>query len=246
MLKIAAIVDIGARTKNDDRILIDNKIHSLCELSLTCGPELLAAVADGVGGAFYGDVAAELALKELAGVTDFSIEEIKTKIVSANERVLEGQKNEFHEKMATTLTGVYIKGSDLIVFNVGDSRVYRIRNGLARQLTHDDSKIQNLLDNNLVTIEEAKSHHDRNIITKWVGKKLLTPEVTLYPDSFFQNDYLILCSDGLSDMLDSENIETILTLSISLEDKTKKLIDAINQKGANDNVSIIIIKKDGE
>ena len=149
--------------------------------------------------------------------------------------------------MATTLAGVYIDGDDLITFNVGDSRVYRIRDGLMMRLTHDHSEVQELLDHGYIDEAEAMNHPKRSIITRFIGHpQLCLPDIVKYEGKFLPGDLLLLCSDGLTDQLEEEEIENIMDVEgVSLQLRAWQLIHLTHEKGGFDNTSIILIHKNG-
>ncbi|HOC08987.1 MAG: serine/threonine-protein phosphatase [Clostridiales bacterium] len=252
MLIVSAIVDTGlVRQKNDDRILLDDKVYSTGEYSHAVrGYRYLAAVADGVGGEGFGEEAAQTALECIAGIGGQEITEtmLSDVISKANEAVMGKQAEDLaRARMATTLAGVYIDGDDLITFNVGDSRVYRIRDGLMMRLTHDHSEVQELLDHGYIDEAEAMNHPKRSIITRFIGHpQLCLPDIVKYEGKFLPGDLLLLCSDGLTDQLEEEEIENIMDVEgVSLQLRAWQLIHLTHEKGGFDNTSIILIHKNG-
>lgn len=250
VLKIYAIVDTGlVRKKNDDRILLDDRVCATGEHNYTIrGHRYLAAVADGVGGEKYGDEAARIALEYLSGIGGQELNEslLYDRIIKANEEVMAKQAmDESHAKMATTLAGVYIEGDDLITFNLGDSRVYRIRGGLMRRLTHDHSEVQEQLDYGYIDENEALGHPKRNIITRFIGHpQCCLPDIVKHEGKFLSGDLLLLCSDGLTDQVEEEEIEDIMDIEeVSLQVRARQLIHLTHERGGFDNTSIILIHK---
>ncbi|HHU55920.1 MAG TPA: serine/threonine-protein phosphatase [Acholeplasmataceae bacterium] len=246
MLKISAIVDIGlVRTKNDDRILLGNQVYSEGEYNLEIDNEyFLCAVCDGIGGYLHGDLAAEMTLSELSKVNDFSIENLLAAINNSNDKVLQKQKesNEF-SKMGTTLSGVAIKDNDVIIYNIGDSRVYIYNEDDFKQLTHDHSQVQRMVDAKLITKEEARLNPLRNIITGYIGKVDFHPDIIYHKNIFNKGNYLLICSDGVTDIIDDDDIKKILSSDEDVKVKARMIVEEVKKNGAYDNISIIIIQK---
>ena len=143
------------------------------------------------------------------------------------------------EGMGTTLEVCLIYNNKAYIGHVGDSRVYRIRKEVIRKLTKDHSYVQQLIEDKKITREEAKNHPKKNMITKALG---CTPyvEPDLRARNFEKDDIFILCSDGLSNMLDDRKIYEII--KEDLKNAAERLINEANQAGGYDNITVIIIK----
>ena len=169
MLEAACLVEAGVKSpKNDDRVAMNSELMAEGSYSTICENHGLFIVCDGVGGEAFGYEAAEITTSIFSGLSgkELTIEIIKEHIVKANEAVLTAQKKDsYHARMATTIAGVYINGDDFIVFNVGDSRIYRYRNPYIMQLSTDHSVWQEQIDLGL----EPKPEQ-RNMITHYLGQ----------------------------------------------------------------------------
>ena len=143
------------------------------------------------------------------------------------------------EGMGTTLEVCLIYNNKAYIGHVGDSRVYRIRKEVIRKLTKDHSYVQQLIEDKKITREEAKNRPKKNMITKALG---CTPyvEPDLRARNFEKGDIFIICSDGLSNMLDEKRIYEII--KEDLENAAERLVNAANQAGGYDNITVIIIK----
>ena len=249
MLEIAAIVDIGkSRGKNDDRLLINSLVWEDGKMRVFLEGEVnMLAVADGVGGGPAGGIAAEIVLKTISEMlpTDKmpTSEEISEAIQLANTNVYEyGAQNPSACGLATTLSGVAIKGNAVITFNVGDSRVYRYRQGILYLLTMDHSVIWQLIEVGQLTEVEAKSHESRSTITRCIGiGDACIPDIAANV-SFYDGDIILICSDGLSDCVERDFIAYVLAehdLSTAADELVKKANDA----GGYDNISVVLAKK---
>lgn len=218
-------------------------------------------VSDGMGGHNKGEVASKIATQTVISLIekDKSViaESISTgkfqdtmmllvnSIKLANQVVYEeGEKEEFFG-MGTTMVTAIIAGDRLLIANVGDSRCYLIRNGAIKQLTKDNSFVQELLESGVITPEEAITHSKKNIITRAIGTDCYL-KVDTYEFELEAEDMIILCSDGLTNMIRDEEILSISSSDSSLEDKTDKLVDKALENGGLDNISLILIKYDNK
>ena len=140
--------------------------------------------------------------------------------------------------MATTLTMCILDGSRLGVIHVGDSRAYRINKVGMEQLTKDHSLVQVLVDEGKITSVEASVHPQKNVITRALGTDdIVQPD--LYDYQVTSEDVILICSDGLYNMVDEGAIREIV-LTHSLEDATKELINLANHNGGNDNITVVL------
>jgi len=152
------------------------------------------------------------------------------------------QKHEEYTNMGTTLVSSLIIKNRIIIHSVGDSRCYRFREGNLKQLTEDQSEVWKLYKIGAITKDEIRSHPRNNIITSAIGTE---PSVKIneYIYEAIKNDIYLMCSDGLSDMISDEEINNILSTSISLENKSENLIHSANEAGGKDNITVILISK---
>jgi serine/threonine protein phosphatase PrpC len=253
MLQATVKVDIGTfHEKNDDCALINGHILHDGDFQIELNNNVcLAVICDGVGGEMFGNEAAQTTLEvssQLSGDV-LNEEDIRTNIYIANQRVMEHQRlDNDHSRMATTIAGVFIKDSDYIVFNVGDSRVYRFRNKYIYLLSKDHSLVQDLIDTNLIAHEDAFNHPNRNIINRFIGHPTdYLPNIKICEQGFLDHDILLICSDGISDVLLEEDFENILLQynnKFTLLDCCKELVAKAIQCGSMDNLSVILIRKE--
>ena len=203
----------------------------------------LAAVADGVGGHAAGEVASRAAIDVLASLEKRWLDkplphELAAAVRDGNERIgFMASCRPATEGMATTLTAVAL-GEDYVVANIGDSRTYLLRDGELSQLTRDDSYLQMLLDKGLVEPETARMHPQRNLVLEVLdGSPQRAPTVTTH--AAHAGDRLLLCSDGVSDVLDELALTTLLG---HREPATaaEQLIAAALEAGSRDNVSAVV------
>lgn len=143
------------------------------------------------------------------------------------------------EGMGTTLEVCLIYNNRAYISHIGDSRIYRIRKNIIRQLTQDHSYVQTLVKQGTITKEEAKHHPKKNMLTKALGcNAFVEPDVMVR--GFQKDDILIMCSDGLTNMIDSAEILNIVQENFEIA--SKELINKANENGGMDNTTVIVIK----
>jgi len=241
LLEIACVVDTGKRAVNDDRaavngVFIDHGKCYVAESDEVC----LAVVCDGVGGAPFGYKAAQIAAESVSRLygEELTVRAIRETISSANEKVLAAQKaDREHSGMATTVAGIYISGDDCIAFNVGDSRVYRLRTYLS-QLSTDHSRKQAQIELGLIPTPGAEAE-----LTRCIGCDNSAPEIVLGFGRVLKDDIYILCTDGVWGELDDDDFIKSLSKKSSIEKAAESLVDLAKEKGSQDNLSIIIIRR---
>jgi serine/threonine protein phosphatase PrpC len=205
----------------------------------------LFVVADGMGGAQAGEVASRIAVESFQhGLKDASQPEsaLAALALSANSRIHElSHTDAEHAGMGTTLTAVYVGEQEVAIAHVGDSRAYCLRDGELLRLTDDHSLVDELLRQGRLTPEEAVEHPQRSVITRALG-----PEGTVEVDtrSFRARagDVYLLCSDGLTTMLDEQQIAAQLRGHPRLRDAGEALIAAANEAGGRDNITVVLVR----
>ena len=234
---VAGRTDVGlVRTNNEDRFLIAEDLG-------------LALVADGMGGAACGEVAAQMTadcVAELVRVPSEAgaVAALEAAITEANRRVWLHARNT-HEcnGMGTTIVAACWRGARLAIANVGDSRAYLLRHGELTQLSYDQSLVNELRHNLGLTDEQIKRYANRNVLTQAIGTSenvaIRTNEIDFVP-----GDVVLLCSDGLHGIVADEAILEILLQPVVMDLQITHLIDAAKRAGANDNVTITIIRHD--
>jgi PPM family protein phosphatase len=210
----------------------------------------LFAVADGMGGAQAGEVASRLAaaaFRDFHEADELEPEErVRTIIQEANRRIYERARSDAEASgMGTTITAALVLDGRVAVGHVGDSRAYRIRDGRIEQLTDDHSLVADLVRSGRLAPEEADTHPQRSVITRALGTD---PEVDV--DTFTVDaqpgDLFLLCSDGLTTMVDDEELLSIIGRSASLEEAAKALVKAANRAGGEDNVTVVVFAVAGD
>jgi PPM family protein phosphatase len=206
----------------------------------------LFAVADGMGGAQAGEVASHMAVEVLEqGLPDGvgSIEErLRARVSEANARILELAQSDDHlAGMGTTLTAAYVGEEDLTVAHVGDSRLYRLRDGALERLTDDHSLVEELVRQGKLTPEEADEHPQRSIITRALGAEPgVEADSRTWPAR--AHDVYLICSDGLTSMVPETRVAQVIQDAPSLAVAGRTLIDAANDAGGRDNITVVLFR----
>jgi len=250
MLEAFGQTDVGRRRKlNEDNFLIDTEAN-------------LYAVCDGMGGHNAGEVASKMAIETLGAFIQKSHKEkeitwpygldvnlsfdgnrLKTAIQLSNKKVYKAADNrEDYTGMGTTVVAALVSGNVMTVGSAGDSRCYVLREGVLTQITRDDSWVSAAWAEGILSADEIDKHPLRNVITKAVGAKD-SIEIEVVEHKLLPGDLAFLCSDGLHAMIPDVKIREVLTpVPAGLEEAASKLIDAANEAGGKDNVSVVLLR----
>lgn len=230
------------RGNNEDAVAVDQDAQ-------------LAILADGMGGYNAGEVASGMATTFIraemarwiaqAGTSAQPTEvrrALEACVENANHAILGASlSNPQYAGMGTTLVVGVFQGSRLILGHIGDSRCYRIRDGVMQQITRDHSWLQEQLDAGLLTPQQAALSAQRNLVTRALG---VEPNVMMEVNEFqvLPNDLFMLCSDGLTDMIHDAALAQMACAPLSLDEKATLLIDTANACGGRDNVSVLLVQ----
>lgn len=236
-MKTFSKTDIGmVREVNQDYVFVT-------EAPIGNLPNLLV-VADGMGGHRAGEYASRLAVEvlkqELAASTEESPEAMmKNAITRANERVLEAARQDAKlSGMGTTLVAATVIDRTLYFANVGDSRLYLLSDDI-KQLSKDHSLVQEMVRLGGINQEEAKSHPDKNIITRAIGAKDEV-DIDFYEYRLKKGDIILMCTDGLSNMVEDEEMLHIVKCSRDVVEAVEQLIERAKEHGGSDNIGVIV------
>lgn len=228
LIEVAHLSDTGrVRHHNEDRSVASSRI---------------LAVADGMGGAKAGEVAAQVAVNSVSGLTSVDSESVRRAIERAN-RAIRRMASEDPDKsgMGTTMTAAVVRDGHLDVVHVGDSRAYLWRDGRLSQMTEDHSVVGELVRRGSITAEEAESHPHRNVITRALGAEAEVQADTVSTD-LREDDVVLLCSDGLSSYVSEGDIAAVLAGASTLADAARGLVDRANDAGGIDNVTVVLAR----
>ena len=251
MFKYCSRNDIGLfHNTNDDKFMINDVIVEDGDYKGESRSYISAILCDGVSGELEGNRAALESLKNLKPIVkkDLTKEEIIEKIEETNALIRKIQRDENKEKgLKTTLVGIYADEKKFIYYNLGDSRAYRYKNGFFQRLTRDDSRVQDMIDNELITEKEAMNHPQRNIINNCIGHSDIC-KINIYSSNIAlrTDDIIFLCSDGVTDVIDDDTLRSIFDKKNSIEETLEEIHSISLKNKSKDNISLIIIKKEGE
>jgi len=230
--------DVGKLRKNNEDFVYAAKPEE--------GIGSLFLVADGMGGTNAGEVASHTAAETFIAYckenqTTETLDLLVGGLVSANKEVYEKSfREDQYAEMGTTMVVGKIVEKKLYLAYIGDSRGYLFHNGALTQLTTDHSYVMELVRMGNITLEEAKIHPKRNLITRAIGVAE-NLEVDTIMANLEKNDVVLLCTDGLTTIVSDEEIHEILLQSLSLEKQGQALISLANEKGGQDNISVVLV-----
>lgn len=241
-MEIQWTTDVGMKRKNNE---------DAAGVFYNQDKQFLALLADGMGGHQAGDVASHLLVERLGNdwqqTSHFaSIDALKEWMIAQIQRqndhlVSLGKENEAMQGMGTTLVAATMYQQKMLIFHIGDSRAYLLRDHEFKQLTQDHSLVNELYLSGEITKEMAENHPQKNILTRTVGVpeslKIDTDEIDTQSD-----DLYLMCSDGLTNMLTDNEIKQILEQDKLLEDRAYFLIRSANQAGGKDNITVVVIQ----
>jgi protein phosphatase len=246
-LQCVGLTDTGrVREHNEDMIAFDSDIG-------------LMVLADGMGGYNAGEVASGIAVKTIANLVREAVERedlriadkttglarasiiLRDAIHRANKIIYQTARTQPQcEGMGTTVVGVLFFDNKVSIAHVGDSRLYRVRHSKLEQVTLDHSLLQELVDRGFYSVEEAQRAANKNYVTRALGVEA-NVEVELQEQPAHKGDFYLICSDGLSDMVEDDDIHlTVSTFGSNMESVAKQLIQLANDNGGKDNISVVM------
>ena len=242
-MKAFALTDVGQRRKiNQDCVYASvEPVGNLPNLFI---------VADGMGGHKAGDFASRFAVnavRESIGASQETnpIKLIRDAIELANRGILrESDEHEEMRGMGTTIVVTTIIDRYAYTANVGDSRLYLLGDTL-NQITKDHSLVEEMVRLGEITEAEARNHPDKNIITRAVGATS-NVDIDFFDYKVGPGGIILMCSDGLSNMVEDEDIRRILRRTISIEEKARVLVETANENGGKDNIAVILVEPDSD
>lgn len=234
-MKVVGISDTGlVREKNEDAFFIDED-------------QGFFLVCDGMGGHRGGEVASHMAVETISrsmeGFTSANAQQLLVQgIKNANQAILKaGLENENLFEMGTTVTAALVSDTQFTVANVGDSGVFIIRDGAIRKVTRDHTLAEKMLSNGVLKPEEMRDNAYNHILTRALGIEEQI-EIDLFNEELWTDDILLMCSDGLTDMLTPEEILTIVqAYRTDLEFAAQQLLSEALAKGGFDNITIVLL-----
>ena len=242
--KDSRIFDFGVST-HPGRVRLENQDYMA---GFDCINGYVFIVCDGMGGPAGGSVASKLAVDSIQAYLEnhyFDLPEdaLKAAIEFANSMVFKKSKEkEEYRGMGATIVMAMVRNEKVHYAHVGDSRIYLFNDGRLHRLTHDHSHVQNLVDKGIISEDEARKHPERNIITRALGiSPIIEIEFCSFPVTPAQNDYIMLCTDGLYGMLEDDEIANVLKEDSMVQEKADKLMTLANEKDGSDNITVQLL-----
>lgn len=236
-MKAYAITDVGSkRSMNQD--------FFYCNQNAVGSFQNLFIVADGMGGHKAGDYASKLCVRSMVDAIEKSghktpVTMFEEAVGLANEKIYsEANAHVEYEGMGTTMVACTVSDDTMYVANIGDSRLYLLREDIS-QITNDHSLVEELVKNGNLTESEARIHPQKNIITRALGTDTQV-NADFFELTVKKDDIILMCSDGLSNMIDDEDMAYIIKNSDTLEAAGKRLIEQANKNGGDDNITAVL------
>jgi len=258
-MKIAEALEIFSQTD-------PGMVRSHNEDSVACEPACgLVVLADGMGGYNAGEVASGIAVSVVAtevshrllnaspvdisenGGAELGVSLLRDNIQKANASIFHAaQSQPQYAGMGTTIVSALFYDNRVAVGHVGDSRMYRLRGELLETITHDHSLLQEQLDSGMISLEDARMSKNKNLVTRAVGIDARV-DSEIHVHDVLVGDIYLLCSDGLNDMVEDDDIQaTLFALQNNLPLAASQLIQMANDNGGRDNISVILVKVKGK
>lgn len=249
----AAITNIGkVRENNEDNYFVNGKYRENTDIQKeeykdsVIREKHIFAVCDGMGGEAYGEVASLVAVKSLLKFQNRAVNKyINDYIEYANKQVCNEIEKNDGARMGSTVALLYIDGTNAYGYNVGDSRIYLLRDTRLMQLSRDHTQAQSMVDMGLLNPNKMNSHSGKHRLTQHLGifpEELVVQAFESEVIAVKENDVFILCSDGLTDMLENEEIELLANEGSSPYDTASKLVDTALERGGKDNTTVIVVE----
>lgn len=240
-MKTFSITDIGLRRNMNQDAMFTS------EIPVGNLPNLFL-VADGMGGHKAGDLASEYTVSRVREAVEKSMRKIPLQIFKsafqyANQKLLEkARESRAYEGMGTTLVAATVVENTVYVANVGDSRLYKVGRTI-EQITTDHSLVEEMVRMGEISREQARKHPEKNIITRAIGVSgQIDPD---FFDTYLEpGECLLLCSDGLSNMIEDSQILEILKRRTDLRSGVQELVDTANRNGGRDNIAVVLVERD--
>lgn len=240
-MKTANKTDIGLiRMVNEDRAAVLNDLNGFT----------IAIVADGMGGHQAGDIASQIAIESIleemrsshAGLTvEQCGEQIRKAIAKANEAIFQtASSKEQYYGMGTTVVVALVSEQAAIIGHIGDSRAYKLEGNELIQLTEDHSLVNELVKTGQISAKEANNHPRRNVVTRALGTEQHV-DIDICHFAWSSNELMLICTDGLSDLVSHEHMLEVLQTNHSLDWKVDRLVESALEAGGNDNITVVLL-----
>ncbi|MDQ0215289.1 protein phosphatase [Oikeobacillus pervagus] len=247
MYQIYGVTDVGVvRTNNEDGFVVNDRVIVDGEFQTELASSFIIAVADGLGGEKAGEVASSIVLEQCAHQSPMNSEEEVREFIE--EKI---QQQLFHHikghpettGMGSTIAGINCLNDEMMIFHVGDSRVYRYRDDWLKPLTKDHSLVELLYDSGQIKQSEKFYHSERNILLRSLGQPAVEIECKRLPYPSKRKDIFLLCSDGLTNYVKDDEIEQYFQRKSNIKDTARSLLEIAKERGGADNITIVLIER---
>jgi len=250
--QVCAKTDVGLkREQNEDCYLIINRETKDIDIQ---NHGMMFAIADGMGGHAGGEIASKMACQGMAdyysektdllegpGYFKAKLEHLKSSVYNVHNKIIEyGRINREFEDMGTTLSILVLTKNKALIAHVGDSRIYRLRQGFLEQLTEDHSMAQLFIEMGYLTPEKVANHPIRHVMSQAVGQGV--ENIFLKIEKVEQGDTFLLCSDGLFGMVPDNEIRDVLLHNPAIKDQCRRLVARALDNGGQDNVTVMVVQ----
>lgn len=247
MFYCCGITEKGIMPHNEDAMLIGKNVTDSGAFDQMLDTPFIVAVSDGVSGELSGELASRMCLELLRDIKLNKKTRLKDKLLEIHHKLVDySTENPDMHNMQATLCGIAVdETGGILSFNVGDSRLYRVRQGRITQLSRDQSLVQLLFEEGAITTQQRRTHVHRNIIFPAFGNVNTVPKIDIVSveGGMEHGDVLLLCTDGISDYLSTLDIEEIMELPKPLPKRLEMLRDEALARGGKDNITAIGIVK---
>ena len=237
------------RTENQDNLYVDGVYrHDISDntefkYNTTSGESGMFAVADGLGGGKYGDLASLMAVEKLSSITESS-KDLSQYLLDRNDDISDLMDQKKCAQIGSTFAGIYIKNNKADIINIGDSRIYLYRNEELVQLSRDHTVVQQMVDHGIIDKDAARTHSDKHRLTQYLGTPttefIIEPFVTKFDVQ--PMDVIMLCTDGLTDMLNETEIKEDLIFQNDISVSIETLYTKALSNGGRDNITILLLQ----
>lgn len=245
MYYCCGITDKGVMPHNEDAMLVGMSVAYDGTTEQNIEAPFIAAVSDGVSGELSGEIASKMCLELVRDMHYSGIIRLDIRLHEIHRQLAEySRQNPENHNMQATLCGIAVdETGNILSFNVGDSRLYRFRNGRLSQISRDQSLVQLLYEEGSITKQQRRTHVHRNIIFPVFGNVNTVPKIDITPieGGMERGDVLLLCTDGISDYLSPLDMEEFLELPKKLPERLDLMVKAALAKGGNDNLTAVAV-----
>jgi len=247
MYNIYGMTDMGSvRTSNEDGFAVNEVVIAAGDYRADANTDFLTVVCDGMGGESSGDVASAIALKAFARAEGIAGKDDLKRLVEQTVQDDLQRHMDRHPQtkgMGTTAAGVLCRSDRMTIFHIGDSRVYRFRDGFIKPLTKDHSLVETLFDTGQISYQDKRTHPERHVLLRSLGQPQVQVEIQELPHSAEVGDLFLICTDGLTEYVTEDELEALLQEPKPLDQLAQEMVRRAKAGGGADNITVVLIKR---